>query len=245
MYRENDSFISDYTVIDLEMTGLSAKHDKVIEMGAVRVRNGAVAQTFSCFVNPNCPIPERVTELTGITDEMIQSEGLGEDEAMEALLAFLGEDILVGQNVTFDFSFLKQWAVNHRRPLEALSCDTLKIARKLLPPEQPKRLDALCDFFGIRRENAHRALDDAIETQQLFECLKKEAVRLSVVDEQIFLPKPLQYKAKRQTPVTPHQIRQLKEYRKLHGIEEEIHWETLTRNEASRIMDIYYATYGR
>ena len=93
--------IKDYVVIDLEMTGLCPKTDKIIEIGAVRVRDGNVVDTMETFVNPKCPIPQRVTELTGITDEMVK-DAIEEDVAMEALLAFLGEDILVGQNVIFD-----------------------------------------------------------------------------------------------------------------------------------------------
>ena len=117
--------IADYTVIDLEMTGLLAKTDKIIEIGAVRVRNGQVADTYGTLVNPQRAIPEKVQRLTGITDEMAAS-GIEEDVAVEALLEFIGDDIIVGHNVSFDYSFLKQWAVNHRRPLSAKACDTLR-----------------------------------------------------------------------------------------------------------------------
>ena len=127
--------LGDYTVIDLEMTGLQPKMDKIIEVGAVKVRNGEIIDTLEYMVNPRCAIPERIQELTGITDEMVQA-GLEEDEAVEKLLAFIGEDVLVGQNVIFDYSFLKQWAINHRIPLELKAWDTLRLAQKLLPKEQ-------------------------------------------------------------------------------------------------------------
>lgn len=293
-----------YTVIDLEMTGLSAKTDKILEIGAVRVRGGKIVDTYGMLVNPHVPIVERITELTGITNEMAAS-GMEPDEAVQGLLDFIGEDVIVGQNVTFDYSFLKQWAVNHKRKLEMKAYDTLKIARKLLPSEQPKNLEALCTYYGIKRENAHRALDDAIETQELFEKLLDEVMR--IVDdhvagqeasgaredggtnpeagkkdrdamkeslacanyvgenleagkkdnfkgglslgkaqlESILTPKPLQYKAKRQTPATKHQIERLKEFRETYGITEAINWESLTRSEASRIQDRYRATYLR
>lgn len=229
----------DYVVIDLEMTGLSPKTDKIIEIGAVRVRDGTVADTLETFVNPKCPIPQRVTELTGITDEMVK-DAVEEDIAIEALLAFLGEDILIGQNVTFDYRFLKQWAVNKKQVFERSACDTLKIARKLLPAEQPKNLEALCAYFQIERKRAHRALDDALETAQIFEKLKE-----MTEDEDIFQPKPLTYHAKRQTPATPKQLERLREYCQRHQITDEIHWEILTRNEVSRMMDKYYSIYGR
>ena len=233
----------DYVVMDMEMTGLSAKQNKVIEIGAARVRDGKVTDTLEFFVNPLCPIPENITTLTGITDEMV-AMGLLEDEAMEQLLSFVGEDIIVGQNVNFDYSFLKQWEVNHKKKIQRIGCDTLKIARHLLPPEQPKKLENLCEYFHIDRIRAHRALDDAIETGLVFEYLKKLAEGNTQL-ERLFEPKPLVYHAKRQTPATPRQIQRLKEYCSLHQIADEIHYENLTRSEASRIMDQYLARYGK
>ena len=238
----------DYVVIDMEMTGLSAKHNKVIEIGAVRVRDGKVWDTLELFVNPGCPIPEHITKLTGITDEMVIG-GLSEDEAMERLLTFIGEDIIVGQNVNFDYSFLKQWEVNHKRKVERFGCDTLKIARQLLPPEQPKKLENLCEYFHIERVRAHRALDDATETALVFEALKELAEKELCLGPEslraLFWPKLLVYHAKKQTPATPRQIQRLQEYCAKHQITDEIHYGGLTRSEASRIMDKYLSKYGK
>lgn len=236
-----------YVVIDLEMTGLSPKTDRIIEIGAVKVKDSAIVQTFGTLVDPHRPIPERVQTLTGITNDMVKGQ-MEQDEAMEELLSFLGEELVVGQNVTFDYSFLKQWAVNKRIPLEKQACDTLKLARILLPPEQPKNLEALCEHFGIPREQGHRALDDAIQTARLFERLKQLAAE-KYPDRRdydlLFKPRELIYKAKKQTPATAHQLERLKEYRKRHQLTDEICYEALTRNEVSRMMDRYYATYGR
>jgi DNA polymerase-3 subunit alpha (Gram-positive type) len=241
----------DYTVIDLEMTGLSAKKDKVIEIGAVRFRNGRPVERYEALVNPHMPIPKEVTELTKITDEEA-GRGREEDAALQELLDFVGTDVIVGQNIMFDYAFLKQWAVNKKRPLELSACDTLKIARALHPELASRSLENLCAYYQIERQNAHRAPDDAMETGLLFEKLKLTCAQRmadgSMEKEKgilLFTPKQLQYKAKRQTPATPHQVKQLKEYRSAHGLNDEINWETLTRNEASRIMDRYYARYGR
>ena len=231
----------DYTVIDLEMTGLQPKTDKIIEVGAVKVRKGQVVGTLEFMVDPGCPIPEKIQELTGITDEMVCG-GKTEDEAVEELLEFIGDDILVGQNVIFDYSFLKQWAINHKRPLEMKAWDTLRLAQKLLPKDQPKKLEALCTYFHIERTRAHRALDDALETKLVFEKLVDLAKQ---EDEELLEPKILQYKAKRQTPATAHQLQRLKEFVELHQIKDEIIYERLTRSEASRLMDKYLAIYGR
>ena len=228
--------VNNYTVIDLEMTGLHPKSDKVIEIGAIKVKNGKIIDTYAMMVNPMMVIPQRITELTGITNEEV-SRGEDMDVAMAGLLRFIDGEELVGQNITFDYSFIKQWAINKRIPLEVKAYDTLKLARQLLPVEQPKNLEALCEYFGINRENAHRALDDAEETRQIFEKLMDWAIEKN--DEKLLEPRLLQYKAKRQTPATAHQKERLREYREAHNITDPINWETLTRNEASRMYDNY------
>ena len=222
----------DYTVIDLEMTGLNPKLDKVIEIGAVRVRNHKEEARFTALVNPGRTIPERVVELTGITNEEAAA-GMAEDEAMQQLLTFI---------VTFDYSFVKQWAVNKRIPLTLYACDTLRIARAILPGEQSKKLEDLCVYYQIERERAHRAPDDAAETHRILECMMKQCLPEKA---ELFVPRELTFKVKRQTPATAHQIERLREYRAQHDIRDEINWETLTRSEASRLQDKYYATYGR
>ena len=235
--------LKEYVVIDLEMTGLSAKTDRIIEIGAAKIKDNCVVDSMECLVNPKCPIPTRVVELTGITDEMVAS-GRDQDEAVQELLEFIDGEILVGQNINFDYSFLKQWAVNHKRPLEAKACDTLKLARVLLPAEQPKKLENLCQYFGIERAREHRALDDAKETWQVFEALKEMGKNLENA-QTYFEAKPLTYHAKKQSPATPRQIKRLEEYREKHQINDQINWETLTKSEASRIMDRYILVHGR
>lgn len=245
MVKKNERALSilrgNYTVIDLEMTGLNPKKDKVIEIGAVRVRNHQMQERYTRFVNPKRTIPDRVVELTGITDADIYL-GIDENEAMRQLLDFIGQDVIVGHNVSFDYSFMKQWAVNQRIPLELWACDTLRIARAILPGEQSKKLESLCAYFQIRRERAHRALDDTVETYQILECMMQQVLPEK---SELFEPRVLTYKAKRQTPATAHQVERLREYRAQHGIEDEIYWDTLTRSEASRIQDRYYSIYGR
>lgn len=235
--------IEEYVVLDLEMTGLSAKTDQIIEIGAVKIKENQIVAKMDCLINPRCKIPTRIIELTGITDEMV-ANGEDRDEAIKELLEFIDGYILVGQNINFDYSFLKQWAVNHKRPLESKGCDTLKLARVLLPAEQSKKLESLCAYFGIERKREHRALDDAIETWQVFEKLKQLALEREN-GETYLNPITLTYKAKKQSPATPRQIERLKEYRQAHQIEDEINWENLTKSEASRIMDKYILVHGR
>jgi DNA polymerase-3 subunit alpha (Gram-positive type) len=198
----------------------------------VKVRGGKVIEQYGTLVNPRRPIPDKVVKLTGITDDMA-AEGEQEDVAMQKLLDFIGEDVLVGHNISFDYSFVKQWAVNRKIPLELYACDTLRIARAVLPGAQSKKLADLCAYFGISRENAHRALDDAVETQKVFECL----TALTQDKPQLLEPRLMTYKAKRQTPATPHQKERLRELVEQYSILDPIYWETLTRSEASRLHD--------
>ena len=233
--------MQDYVVIDLEMTGLNAKTDHILEVGAVRVRNHQAVDKFGAILCQNVKIPEKVTELTGITEAMVQG-GMEKEEAMRQFFEFIGEDIIVGQNVIFDYGFLKQWAVNHNMPLERNAVDTLKLARKFLPKEQKKDLESLCTYFGIGRERAHRALDDAMATGIVLERLKQE---YGTVQPEAFLPYALCYRTKKQTPATGRQMDGLKKYAAHYGIPETEIPEQMTRSEASRLLDRWIAVHGR
>lgn len=233
--------IKNYVVIDLEMTGLNAKEDEILEVGAVRVREGKVTDTYGTLLHIGRKLSEKVVELTGITEEMIQN-GANPEDAMDEFFAFLGEDILVGQNVIFDYSFLKQWAVNHNFSFERNAVDTLKLARRFLPMEQKKDLESLCAYFSVERENAHRALDDALATKEILECLKNAYEK---TDEAAFTPYPLCYKAKKQTPATKRQLEYLKRYTDYYGITIEQSLEGMTKSAASRLTDRLIAQYGR
>lgn len=233
--------LENYVVIDLEMTGLNAKIEGILEVGAVRVRDGMVVDTYSALLNTGRKLSPKVVELTGITQEMADSGG-DPEEVMADFFDFVGEDILVGQNVIFDYSFLKQWAVNHRFSFERKAVDTLKLARRFLPEEQKKDLESLCTFFSVEREQAHRALDDALATHQVLECLK---TAYGVGCEDAFLPYPLLYKAKKQTPATGRQIEYLKRYAAYYKVELPEPLDVLTRSEASRLTDQLIAQYGK
>lgn len=233
--------LEDYTVIDLEMTGLNAKTDAIIETGAVRVRGGEITATCGALLFTGRRLPEKITELTGITPDMVKA-GRDPKEAMEEFFDFMGEDILVGQNVIFDYSFLKQWAANHAFSFERTAVDTLKLARQFLPPEQKKDLANLCEYFGIARARAHRALDDAVETFCIMERLK---ARYGADHAEAFVPQPLRYQAKKQTPATGRQLEYLRRYAAHYGIKISELENEMTRSEASRLADRLIAQYGR
>lgn len=230
-----------YVVVDLEMTGLQAKTERILEIGAVKVERGILTERFQTFVDPHRILSPRITALTGITQDMVA----GAPEAVEALhdfLGFAGELPLVGHNILFDYSFLKQCAVNHKLPLEREAVDTLKIARVCLPDLESRRLESLCRFYKIAEGQEHRALADAWMTAQLFERLQTE---FGESHPELFVPKPLQYRAKKQGPATPAQKRDLLALLTCHKIVSDIEIDSLTRSEASRWIDQILATYGR
>ena len=143
--------LKDYVVVDLEMTGLKAKTDRILEIGSVKVTDGMETAVFHCMVNPHMEIPPEITDLTGITNEMA-AQGLEAAEAVREFAAFSRSLPLIGHNILFDYSFLKQAAVNHGIPFEKECLDTLKLARKYLPEAEKKTLDYLCGLLGIRQE---------------------------------------------------------------------------------------------
>lgn len=231
----------DYIVIDLEMTGLDPKRDAILEVGAARVRADKVTETLEFFVNPMRSLSQKVTELTGITQEMAAG-GVEPGEAIRRVAEFAGEDVWVGHNVIYDYSFLKQLAVNERIPFEKKAVDTLKLARRLLKEPEKKTLDALCGYYAIERTHAHRALDDACATNALYQRLRDGFAEERPEE---FAPKPLCYRPKRETPATPVQKKHLKELLDYHKIDIDLSFESLTRSEASRQIDKILAQYGR
>ncbi len=228
----------DFTVLDLETTGLNPKIDKIIEVGAVKVRAGIITEQFESFVNPGRRLEERIKELTGICDEDLVHAPTAR-EVIPALIAFIGEDILVGHRILFDYSFVKKEAVNQKLTFEKQGIDTLKIARKYLPDLESKRLSFLCEYYGIPLK-AHRAVNDAIGTAQLYAKLSKH-----FKEEEAFKPIPLLYKAKKENPITKHQKEQLYKLIEKHKLIVDYEVDKLTRNEASRLVDKIILKYGR
>lgn len=233
--------VDSFVCIDLETTGLNPKKDKIIEIGAVKVEKGIVTDTFETFVNPHRMLEERIIELTGIREEDLQNAP-DISEVLPKVLAFLGEEILLGHRILFDYSFLKKAAVDQKKTFERLGVDTLKISRKYLPELESKSLDYLCKHYGIPHV-AHRALEDAKATVELyFKLTQQFACEATKKD---FLAGNLLFNVKRDTPATKPQIERLYRLIELHKLTPEIAPEQMTRSEASRYTDRILAKYGR
>ncbi len=162
-----------FVIVDLETTGASPKKGAAItEVGAVKVKNGEYLGNFESFVNPLTPIPEYITEMTGITDLMLANAPVI-DEILPAFLAFAGseaETIIVAHNAPFDLSFLKSAAKELDLDWPKYkTLDTVTIARQVLTKEDVPncKLSTLAQFFGTKTEPNHRALDDAKATTEI------------------------------------------------------------------------------
>ncbi|MCC8028401.1 MAG: 3'-5' exonuclease [Lachnospiraceae bacterium] len=191
-YREGMS-MDTFIAVDLEMTGLRVKTDRILEIGAVKAENGQVTDSFQTFVNPHRSLDEEIIRLTGITDEMLNGAP-GPEEAVRSFLSFAGELPLLGHNLMFDYSFLKQAMANCDLPFERNGMDTLKIARKVLAEPESKSLDSLCAYFQIHRERKHRARDDAEAACRLYFMLRD---RYGQEQPDLFAPRPLLYRVKK------------------------------------------------
>lgn len=233
--------ISDFVCIDIETTGLNPKVDKIIEIGAVRVRDGLPEESIDYFVNPGVPVSERIQKLTGITDDMLQNASYI-NEIIPKVCEFIGDDILVGHNILFDYSFLKKAAVNEGFSFEKSGIDTLKIARKYFTALPSKSLTALCEHYGIIY-NAHRAVWDVYATIEVYERLVHEFY--SIGNKEDFEAKPLIYKVKRESPITKQQKERLQLMLERYQITCPMEIDCMTRNEASRYMDLLVLKYGR
>ncbi|EOT27804.1 DNA polymerase III, alpha subunit, Gram-positive type [Eubacterium sp. 14-2] len=168
-----------YVVFDLETTGFSPINNRIIEIGAVKVSGGKIAERFSTFVNPQVPIPFKIEELTGIRDDMVLNAPVIE-KALPEFLEFCRGAIMVAHNAGFDMSFISKNCQRQKLPCEYTVIDTVALARVLLPHLNRFKLDTVAKALKISLENHHRAVDDAACTAEIFvkfaEMLKERGI---------------------------------------------------------------------
>lgn len=170
------SWENDYVVIDTETTGLSPTKDKLIEVAALKINHGNIVDSYSTLINPGITIPTKITEITGITDEMLVGAPTV-DTIIQPLTDFIGNYPIVGHNVTFDIKFLS--AARYICGLPAVSVsyiDTLPLARKEFPKLQNHKLSTLISEFELSDQQDHRALSDASYTNQIYQIMRSRNV---------------------------------------------------------------------
>ncbi len=176
MARIDDNYLRnlpcDYVVVDLETTGLSAKSDKIIEIGAVKVVNNLVVDKFQELINPNVSLPSVITRITGITDEML-FDAQPIDIVLPRFKEFLGDSILIAHNASFDCRFLNN---NYIQLFGEGLCngvvDTLALSRKVFKEFENHKLQTIIRNLGIEEETYHRALSDAVMTNKCYQKIK-------------------------------------------------------------------------
>jgi CRISPR-associated protein Cas2 len=176
MSKKNNSphLWEDYVVIDLETTGLSPQRDEVMEIGAVKVQKGKVEATFQALVKINGKIPPSVSQLTGLTDEMLQTKGRLLQEVLTDFLSFVGELPVVAHNGDFDYAFLRTACANHGLPLFSnRRTDTLTLAKRWIEQIPDYKLETLVEHLSIPVNRLHRSLEDCFATMQLYEKLNE------------------------------------------------------------------------
>ena len=225
--------LKSYVCFDLETTGLDPLYNEIIEIGALKVRDGKVAERFMEFIHPQEEISPMITNLTGITNEMV-ANARPADTVISDFLEFCEDDVLIGHNVGFDYSFMKSGASNLGLTFEKFGIDTFKIAQRTLKSLPSKSLSSLCEYYQIENKAAHRAYYDALATAKLYQTL---AHYFESQDPKVFQPLQLQYKIKKVQPATPKQIALLERLTEQKELIPDWDTTTLTRSEASRIID--------
>lgn len=230
-----------YIALDIETTGTRPKQDRIIELGAIKVREGRPVEEYHTLIDPRMPLPGEITRLTGIRDEMLRGRPCIED-CIGAFADFTEELPLLGHKILFDYSFLKRACVNAGISFEKEGIDTLRLCRALMPKEEKKTLSEACAYFGIETTCTHRALDDAGAAMRLYESLRE---LYQEKNENLFRKTQLIFKIKKEQKATKRQKEYLRKLLNYHKIMENIEPESLTRSEASRLSDRLRSIYGR
>lgn len=163
----NPKDVDSYVVFDLETTGLSVKNDMITEIGAIKIKDGEVVDTFSQLINPERRIPEFIVNLTGITDAMVRDKPTI-DEVVGPFKEFIEGSILVAHNASFDLGFIREKFKKSNLEVINPVIDTLELSRAVFPDLKNHKLGNIAKHLKVNLENAHRAVDDAKATSEIF-----------------------------------------------------------------------------
>ncbi len=172
-------FGDEFIVFDIETTGLSAANCKITEIGAVKICNGEILERYNTFVNPECPIPEEITRLTSITDEMVADAGTI-DEVLPEFLDFVGDRLLIAHNADFDTGFIRVAAKNLNISFTNAYLDTVALSRYLNPQLKSHKLNILADHYKLGDFHHHRACDDAEMLAMIFFGMMQQLEKLDI-----------------------------------------------------------------
>ena len=164
----------EYVVIDLETTGLDPSVDKIIEVGLVHVKQGVIVNQYHCYVNTTRNISDEIKKLTGITNQILEKEGMTEEKAFEDTMRFIEQKEIVGYNTKFDISFLEALGSRMNQDLAITKCkDIMDIARRKIKGLENYKLKTVADYFACDTTTMHRALQDCMLIHKVYEELNK------------------------------------------------------------------------
>lgn len=169
--QEKPDFLTDYTMLDIETTGLSPYRDRITELGGVKVRNGQIVDQYTTLVKfpKNNRVPAFITKLNGITEEQIVNEGMPAEQAIKEFREFIGDDVIIGYNVNFDLNFLYDLSQKYKLPLLNNDyVDVLRLARTYYPHERHNRLLDCMKRAGISETEEHHGLADSLDTIKVY-----------------------------------------------------------------------------
>ncbi|WP_300408074.1 PolC-type DNA polymerase III [Lagierella sp.] len=168
----NDSFV----VFDIETTGFSKVRDRIIEIGAVKVKDGKIVDEFNQLINPNVQLPQKIIEITNITDSMLIDKPTI-DKVLPEFMDFVSDATLVAHNAEFDIGFIRENCKREKIEFVNAYLDTLALCRGVFPNLKNHKLDTISKHLNVSLENHHRACDDAMATAQIFiKTLEEETI---------------------------------------------------------------------
>jgi len=163
----------EYVVIDVETTGFNNDKDEIIEFGAIKVHSGEILEEFNVLVKPTKPLPPTITEVTGLTQTMLEEKGVELEQALKEFIKFVGTNPCVAHNAAFDYGFIRAACVKCKIKIFAnRQYDTLVMAKKLLPDIRDRKLKTIAEYLGIDESQFHRSIGDCMVTMLVFEKLK-------------------------------------------------------------------------
>lgn len=163
-----------YVVVDIETTGTDYNKDKIIEIALLKIRKNVIEQQFQCFILSGKVISDEITNITGITNDMIETQGIKEEMAFNKIKEFIGDDLIVGYNVKFDVNFIQKLSERVGKTiLIKQTRDVLHIARRKLDDIDNYRLETVATYFGLDISCIHRALPDCILTYEVYSKLNE------------------------------------------------------------------------
>ncbi len=157
----------EFVVFDLETTGLEAQEEDIIEIGAVKIKDGVLRETFSTFIKPTKQIPEKITQITGINDSMV-ADAPSIEQVLPDFYKFCKDSILVAYNIPFDYSFIRKFAKQQMFEFNNEQIDVLMLAREKIKGLKHYNLSSVCTYLGVSLIGAHRAIEDTIATAKVF-----------------------------------------------------------------------------